>query len=174
MDYTKFPNTPESIPTPTGTNQVSAKNIYGSSTMGGGGVINLGGENGVYIDGVQGVYAGDLVFASAPFSVDLNGNLVATSATISGSVSSGTPGGKRIVLDPSGGTLKIYDSSGNVVGEIYANTNNMFISTSENPNSMAISLYNDPTTPAMTISGPISEHLVHLGSFLLSVTLKEQ
>lgn len=62
-------------------------NIPGTST--GNSITNLGGVNGIYLDGSQGIYAGSKDFATAPFSVDFQGNVVANNLTLTGVISTG-------------------------------------------------------------------------------------
>ena len=68
----------------------------------------------VYID-EQGIHIGNAVFSAAPFSVDMNGELVASDATIV----AGSSGGEQVVIssDSSGGYFTV-SVGGVVVGKI--------------------------------------------------------
>jgi hypothetical protein len=81
--------------------------------------LNDGGDGGLNIGGGT--------KASAPFRVSAAGALVATSATISGTVTSGTAGAQRIYLDGSTGKLELYDSSNNLKVQIDDDSTNGYI-----------------------------------------------
>jgi hypothetical protein len=74
------------------------------------------GTSRVELDTLNGIYLGDNNFASAPFSVALNGAMTATNATISGSITatSGTIGGviKTAATVSAGSTGVIMDTAG--------------------------------------------------------------
>lgn len=61
-----------------------------------GSTIKIGSLDNVFKADSNGIYAGDAVFASAPFSVDMQGNLYATNAAIQGDISSSTIEGGTI------------------------------------------------------------------------------
>lgn len=84
MNYVGFPNTFGPAPAVTPTNSVDATGIYGTGSLGVGAGINMGGANGLSINGAQGIWAGASTFALAPFSVDLLGNVKASTLTITG------------------------------------------------------------------------------------------
>ncbi len=90
----------------------------GGGTIPSGTSLNFGGPTGITIQGNQGLWAGASKLTQAPFSVDLQGNMVANSAKISGEITSGSLTGARIVLDPATGTMSIYNSLGNLVGQL--------------------------------------------------------
>lgn len=87
-------------------------------------------DRGIYLDGTnslatsQGIYAGNAVFSSAPFSVDLAGNLKATSATISGSITAttGTIGGFSITSNTITATNLTFTSGGSNVANVLVGT----------------------------------------------------
>ncbi len=81
MNYVGFPNF-ASVPdmSQNSTNLVSAKNFFGSGSLGG--AYNVGGPSGVNFSGTQGIWAGNQFFSDAPFSVDLYGNLKVSSANV--------------------------------------------------------------------------------------------
>lgn len=72
-----------------------------------GGTLTIGSGNSIFKANTDGIYLGNATFASAPFRVDLDGNLVATQATIQTST-----GNSRVVFTSdsirfySGGTLR--------------------------------------------------------------------
>jgi hypothetical protein len=74
-----------------------AKTIFkGSMTAGDitgvaitGGTISIGNLNNIFKADSNGIYLGNSTFASAPFRVDMAGNLTATSATITGAITTG-------------------------------------------------------------------------------------
>lgn len=100
-------------------------------------VFSWGGPTGVSIAGDKGLYAGALTFALAPFSVDLLGNVVASSLTVSGGTITGSTitgstitgsliiggiietatTGQRIVLNGPNNSIDIYDAAA-LVGQI--------------------------------------------------------
>lgn len=70
--------------------QVNAVDISANSIVAGslsGIHMTIGSGDNVFNADASGIYLGNALFASAPFSVDMAGNLVATSATISGDIS---------------------------------------------------------------------------------------
>ena len=64
---------------------ISASNITG-------GTIAIGSGNAIFKADSAGIYLGNASFASAPFSVDMNGNLIANSATVKGNLKTGAGG----------------------------------------------------------------------------------
>jgi hypothetical protein len=54
-----------------------------------GGSIAIGSGNNIFIADANGIYLGHVTFASAPFRVNMAGNLIATNADITGKVTSG-------------------------------------------------------------------------------------
>jgi hypothetical protein len=71
----------------------------------------------MYIN-TDGIFAGNSDPSQASFWLDILGNLVATSATISGKVISGSATGQRIELNPTTEQIEIYDSTNTLIGEI--------------------------------------------------------
>jgi len=104
--------TVNSLPLPEQQSRPSPKDLLPGSVFGTR-VWNFGGKDGVYLDAAKGIYAGNSVFASAPFSVDLDGNLVASSGTVQTA-----PSGQRIVLDSITNSIKIYNSGGVLTSQI--------------------------------------------------------
>ncbi len=92
----------------------------GGGTIASGTSLNFGGPTGITVQGNQGLWAGSSRLTTAPFSVDLQGNLKASSATISGNITSGSPTGARIFLDPAVGTIDLYDGSNVLAGKVGA------------------------------------------------------
>jgi len=74
-----------------------AKTIFKGSMIAGnitgvaitGGTISIGNLNNIFKADSNGIYLGNSTFASAPFRVDMAGNLTATSATITGAITTG-------------------------------------------------------------------------------------
>ena len=64
-----------------------------------GGTIAIGSGNAIWKADSNGVYLGNAIFGLAPFSVDMNGNLVANLATIKGTIKVGTGGSPALFLD---------------------------------------------------------------------------
>jgi len=108
--------TVNSLPLPEQQSRPSPKDLLPGSVFGTR-VWNFGGKDGVYLDAAKGIYAGNSVFAGAPFSVDLDGNLVASSGTFNGTVQT-APSGERIVLDSITNSIKIYNSGGVLTSQI--------------------------------------------------------
>ena len=84
-------------------NVLSNKTILNSSIKGAtiiGGSVTMGTGDSCLRQDVNGIYLGNSDFASAPFSVDMDGNLIATSANISGTITAtaGVIGGWTIGL----------------------------------------------------------------------------
>ena len=89
MAYQTFPvvnPTQAAVADYQGTNRIDSNNIFGSGTIPGSTVFNLGGSTGISLDGYQGIYAGANTFSAAPFSVDLLGKLTASGVTIKDSL----------------------------------------------------------------------------------------
>jgi hypothetical protein len=77
------------------------------------------------MDGDEGIWAGDATFATAPFSVDLNGNLTASNARISGDITAntGTIGGWGITdntIEKNGIRLQSTGSAGLYIQDAYS------------------------------------------------------
>lgn len=79
-------------------------NILGTLTAGSivsnssiiGGTISIGSLNNIFKVDSSGIYLGNASYASAPFRVSMAGNLIATSATISGAISGSSISGSNI------------------------------------------------------------------------------
>lgn len=117
-------------------------------TMTGKGTINLGGINGIYIDGSQGMYAGSENFNTANWSVDFQGHMVATRATIQTSAT-----GNRIVIDPDTNSITIYDEFNDQVGFLYGNTGKLILA--QNQSGSAGGMVVDGIAQETVISSPI-------------------
>lgn len=61
-----------------------------------GGTISIGSSNNIFKADSNGIYLGNATYASAPFRVSMTGSLVATSATITGSISGSTISGSTL------------------------------------------------------------------------------
>jgi len=66
-----------------------ASGISISSPVITGGSIAIGSGNAIFKADSNGIYLGSAIFGSAPFRVDMSGNLVATNATITGALTTG-------------------------------------------------------------------------------------
>lgn len=130
--------------------RVAPKNIFSSGQIPGLTAIRFGGNDGVTLAGNQGMWAGAVLFSDAPWSVDLDGNMKASQATISGTVTSGSPTGAHTVVDGTNGQIRIYDSTNTLVGIIYAGVGNAFFSSSLNPLSGTFNLNASQTS----VTGP--------------------
>ena len=91
-----------------------------------GGTITIGTGDNVFIAGASGIQLGDATFADAPFSVNMSGDLIANSATITGGTIDGTTtiGGRAAsilatAIDDSGHFADdaINTASGTILGE---------------------------------------------------------
>jgi hypothetical protein len=138
MDYTAIPQPTSNVQGGAPNNTSGAQNWYGSGTMPGGTAFNVGGRNGITMQGGTGLWAGGQNLTTAPFSVDLSGNLIATSATIKGNITAGstivgaafqtsTTGQRITINESSNDEVLFYNSLGNVVGVLYANSVNMLL-----------------------------------------------
>jgi len=101
------------------------RQIMSPGAMPGKNDITYGGTSGVTISPTQGIFAGATTFASAPFSLDLSGNLKATSTTVQTGSS-----GKRIVIDSVLAQITVYDASNVVVGVMSATSGSAYFATS--------------------------------------------
>ncbi len=114
---------------------VAATGTLGTITAGTfqGVTLSIGSGNSIFKATASGIQLGHNTFSSAPFRVDMSGNLTATSATITGALTTGAgsalnldyvnagtltgrtvrtaASGSRVLMDGSDNTLKIYDSS---------------------------------------------------------------
>lgn len=93
-----------------------------------GGTIAIGSGNNIFKADSNGIYLGNAVFGSAPFSVSMTGNMTATSATITGTISSSIITGSTIIggaiktastgarIELSNNSLKTYNASNNLNG----------------------------------------------------------
>lgn len=100
--------------------------ISGSDIIGG--TIAIGSANNIFKADSNGIYLGNAVFGSAPFSVSMTGDLTATSATITGTISSSVITGSTITggtvrtastgarIELSNNSLKTYNASNNLNG----------------------------------------------------------
>jgi hypothetical protein len=96
--------------------QQSLLNMNGDQSIGNMSSLAVGfGNTAMYTDR-QGIFLGNTKFASAPFSVDMNGALVASGATISGTITatSGTIGGWNIGATTLSNNNTTLDSGGSV------------------------------------------------------------
>lgn len=85
MEYTTFPNVNSALPPlDTSTNKVNAIQLYGTGSLGGASGLSFAGAGG--INGTQGIWLGNKNFASAPFSVDLQGNVKASTLKVAGAI----------------------------------------------------------------------------------------
>lgn len=75
---------------------ITAGSTITGTTLTGTSGIAAGSGNAIFIAGSNGIQLGHATFGSAPFRVDMAGNLVATSATIQGSMTAGTISGVSI------------------------------------------------------------------------------
>lgn len=87
MKQTTFPSVVANPQPGPANNKVDAKEIYGNGSLGGASGFTFGGNGG--INGAQGIWLGSNRFETAPFSVDLKGNIKATSLTLTGFVVTG-------------------------------------------------------------------------------------
>lgn len=94
VSYTTTPPIVNPVDDPTQEQRVLPRNIVPGSFQGTG-VYNFGGINGLYLDGSKGLYAGNIDMASASFSVDFEGKVIAESITIKDATGS-------IVIDSGG------------------------------------------------------------------------
>jgi len=85
-----------------------------------GGSIAIGSSNAIFKADSNGIYLGNATFASAPFRVDMNGNVTANNLTAIGKVTSANTNDK-VVLD-SDDYLKFY-SGGNLKAQLRGTTN---------------------------------------------------
>lgn len=102
--------------------------------------MSIGSGDTIFKADSNGIYLGNATFASAPFSVDMNGNLIATNADISGTITSsqGTIGGFTIFED------KLYSSFGGAYVGVSRNTNGYcFWAGSQNPVSAPFAVNTD-------------------------------
>jgi hypothetical protein len=116
-----------------------------------GGTITIGTGDAVFIAGANGIQLGDATFADAPFSVDMAGALKATSATITGALTTGagssiggsyltgaisawnitadklrsgtTDANSNIILDPTNSIVRLGPTTGNYITLDGANQN---------------------------------------------------
>lgn len=108
-------------------------------------------DSAVYIDvsnsdkTMQGIWAGSAVYATADFSVNILGQLIANLAIIRGLIETASSG-QRIAMDPAFGTpipvpaLTFYDNTGTLVGLIYAIPGKMVIGPNLAPESAQITI----------------------------------
>lgn len=92
----------------TGNGEIAGGLLAGCRLLGGS--LQIGGASGVNANGSDGFWSGAATFGNAPFSVDLDGNLVATNATISGTVDAATITGSTITgssISAAGGAVNI-------------------------------------------------------------------
>lgn len=103
--------------------------------------MSVGSGNNIFKVDSNGIYLGNAVFANAPFSVDMYGNLYAQSATIQGSISGSTITGSTMT----GGTVRTAASGARI--EISGNGIENFNSSNQRhginaaPGNAAIDLY---------------------------------
>jgi len=141
-------------------NSILPREMYIPGTATGNSTYNLGGENGVYIDGANGIYAGSKNPSQAPFYIDLNGNLVATSATISGDIKAGSESGSEVFLDPSatvpgvgsGAAVAVYDQTHTQVGYLFGYSGSMFLGKGSSATSPRV--YLDDSNSVYIYAGP--------------------
>jgi hypothetical protein len=86
---------PDSLPTQNYNDIVKEENVYRYPTIlggkiRGGSAIFGNGNNVLKFEGDKGLWTGNADFDLAPFSVDMNGKIIATNAEISGKVTAGT------------------------------------------------------------------------------------
>lgn len=112
-------------------------------------------NNAVYIDS-QGIYAGNSVFAQAPFNVNMQGVLNATKANITGSITSGKDPGRHIFIDGTTGVIKIFDQANTLVGVIFGDTGQFLLSSDIVPTAGGINI--DPFNT--TINSPDTGDIV--------------
>jgi hypothetical protein len=91
---------------------LNAANIKANTIMSNVNMI-IGSGNNVFKADPKGIYLGDAHFEDAPFSVDMEGNLYAESATIEGIFRTGMTGA-RVILNNNG--ITSYNSSNNLHG----------------------------------------------------------
>lgn len=109
----------------------------------------------------SGIWAGNAFFAQSPFRVDLKGNLVANSAVITGTISTGTTG-RRITLSGPTGSIIFYDQTNTITAYMYADSDKLILS--EFANGTGGSLVIDSGLLATNISAPTN------GAVFLSAT----
>jgi len=122
-----------------------------------GGTIRIGNQSGndTFIAGSSGIQLGHATFGSAPFRVDMNGALTATSATITGNINSstftgGTVTGSTVRTAASGTRVEL--TSGLADVRMFHNTNEIF--RIEDAVAGGVNLYS-PSGNAIYISGTI-------------------
>lgn len=103
--------------------------ISGSDIIGG--TIAIGSANNIFKADSNGIYLGNAVFGSAPFRVSMTGDLIATSATITGTISSSVITGSTITggtvrtastgarIELSNNSLKTFNAGGNLSGFVW-------------------------------------------------------
>ena len=145
MDYVQYPTTP-GIPAPIRpTTTLSPSNFAGSGTFSGGNVFNWGGPSGITVNGNQGLWAGAGQMSSAPFSVDLKGNLVANQATIQTSTT-----GNRILIDSANDRVVFFDSSNTVVGVISASLGSVYFAPNSTESSAGLTINSQSHVVSLT------------------------
>ncbi len=145
--------------------------------------LSLGSSNSIFIaDADEGIWLGNALFASAPFKVDLSGNLTATNATITGTVKAtdgyigGTTSGWDItntgILQSSGGTSKITLDAVNAKIYIgtgtYANDNTAFYADGASQFSLGSKL--TFASGVLTITGVVNASSGTIGGFTIGST----
>jgi hypothetical protein len=172
MDYTQFPNFAQQK-IPDQSPKVTGNSLSGSGILSAGTVLALGGSNGVTISGVQGIYAGGQNPASSPFSVDLQGNLRASSAVITGNITSGSTitgaiinggtlqtaqSGQRVIISAStlggfAGNSINFAVDNTVVGTLYGNASSILLT--DNPSGAGDFFHLNPTGGGAEVTGSL-------------------
>jgi hypothetical protein len=127
---------------------VSGATLTGNTITGGS--IAIGSGNSIFKADSNGIYLGNATFASAPFSVDSAGNVVANSATIGGwSVNS-----TGIFKTQSGSTIRLNSSTNKI--ELLESTSTRF--------EVSTGTINDPLTEAV----PLRSTIINNGGFVVN------
>lgn len=113
-------------------NVITGSSLYNSSFNGG--KIRIGSGENIFTADRKGIYLGSSSFETAPFSVDMQGNLIASSATIAGDITSGNyvlgVSGYRLAYDTGIGYFNnIVINGGTIGGVAVSNVGNVSNST---------------------------------------------
>lgn len=130
-----------------------------------GGSITIGSGNNVFRADTQGIWAGNGNFSNAPFRVNMQGQLVANNAQISGSITSSTiTGGTIIGAGIIGGYITTFSSSPRIM--LSSDENVLSVETSSN-NRLRIAPFLDG--PALLWNAGSSQGRIQLQSTVLAI-----
>lgn len=130
-----------------------------------GGSITIGSGNNVFRADTQGIWAGNVNFSNAPFRVNMQGQLVANNAQISGSITSSTiTGGTIIGAGIIGGYITTFSNSPRIM--LSSDENVLSVETSSN-NRLRIAPFIDG--PALLWNAGSSQGRIQLQSTVLAI-----